>query len=53
MNIAFTKEHDRSRIGDSNSESGAKVSKKIGKLTMSEISILENQLHSVSINQDK
>lgn len=39
--------------GKYNSEPRAKIFKELGKLVMSEVSILGNQVYGVSINQDK
>lgn len=53
MNDAITKKYDRNRVGENNSESGAKIFKELGKLAMSEVSILGNQVYGASINQYK
>ena len=53
MNDAITKKYDRNRVGENNSESGAKIFKELQKLAVSEVSVLGDQVCGASINQHK
>lgn len=47
MNAVITKKQDWNRVGDSNSESEAKIFKKLRKLAMSQISIEGKEVYDV------